>query len=127
MIGVVVWSSAERQKAVIWCEDQGALAYLQGAENLAPSQSIWPDAGDLLELETEVVGPLRHARRVSLIGEGVCPQIPAILRGETPAQAKPKQTVHLRLVANTERSVAAVARRLPSLFGGRNLRSAAAS
>ena len=50
MIGVILWSSPPKEKAVIWCEDHGALAYLQGQENLAfPGE--WPEAGDLVELE----------------------------------------------------------------------------
>ena len=102
MIGVVVWSSADREKAVIWCEDQGALAYLQGRENLSADELLWPEAGDLLELETELVGPLRHARKVMLISEKHCPQLPAMLRGETTPRPAPRSAAqpHLRLVAS---------------------------
>ena len=49
MIGVVVWSNAEREKAVIWCEDHASLAYLQGRQNLIAAGQ-WPSPGDLLEL-----------------------------------------------------------------------------
>ena len=47
MIGVILWSSPAKEKAVIWCEDHGSLAYLQGRDNLAFACD-WPDAGDLV-------------------------------------------------------------------------------
>ncbi len=94
MIGVVVWSSAEREKAVIWCEDHTALAYLQGRENLAQA-ACWPQPGDLVELESEIVGALRNARRVTMLSEQEYAHLPAILRAATPTPAEP----HLRVVA----------------------------
>lgn len=97
MIGVIVWSNADREKAVIWCEDQGALAYLQGRENLAVAAMPWPEAGDLMELETEDIASLRHARRVSLLAEGGCPALPDMLR-QNAAPAEPR----LRLVSSQE-------------------------
>lgn len=78
MIGVVVWSSDERQKAVIWCEDQGALAYLYGIDNLSPG-TTWPMAGDLLELDTETIDDLRYARSVSMLNKHHCVDLPSIL------------------------------------------------
>lgn len=97
MIGVVVWSSRQREKAVIWCEDQGALAYLQGRDALL-NQNFWPEPGDLLELDSEVIGNLRHARRVSLLSEKSCTQLPAALRQSVEA-ARPD---HLRLVSSQD-------------------------
>lgn len=101
MIGVVVWSSEDRQKAVIWCEDHGALAYLQGSENLREGEH-WPTPGDLLELESETVGNIRHARRVACLNARPCPEIPAILRGDV---APP---LHVRLVSSREETAAPV-------------------
>ena len=92
MIGVVLWSNEDRQKAVIWCEDHQALAYLDGTEDLREGV-VWPGIGDLLELESETIGNLRRARQVSRLDDCTCPQIPAILRGE----AHPP---HLRLVSS---------------------------
>lgn len=86
MIGVVVWSSADREKAVIWCDDQGALAYLQGRENLARRDMSWPEAGDLMELETEFHAALRHARQVALLSDGACHSLPDMLRRAQPAE-----------------------------------------
>lgn len=94
MIGVVVWSSADKEKAVIWCEDHAALAYLQGRENLA-NPGFWPQPGDLVELESEIVGPLRNARRVSLLSEQEYAHLPGILRSSVP----PAES-HLRVVSS---------------------------
>ncbi|SNR24326.1 hypothetical protein EYF88_01630 [Paracoccus sediminis] len=95
MIGVVVWSSADREKAVIWCEDHAALAYLQGRDNLSHA-ACWPQPGDLVELESEIVGPLRHARRVTMLSEQEFPHLPAMLRNN----AAPSDS-HLRIVSST--------------------------
>lgn len=93
MIGVVVWSSADREKAVIWCEDHAALAYLQGRDNLADAMH-WPQPGDLVELESEIVGPLRNARRVTMLSEQEYAHLPGMLRAAAPAEP------HLRIVAS---------------------------
>lgn len=82
MIGVVIWSSEASRKAVIWCEDQGPLAYLRGRDNLL-DQADWPVPGDLLRLECETIGNLRHAHSVSVIAPKVCPQLPDALLGKT--------------------------------------------
>lgn len=79
MIGVILWSSASREKAVIWCEDHAALAYLQGRENLLAGHD-WPEAGDLVELEFEAIAELRHARSVSLVSGAARSELPVLLR-----------------------------------------------
>ena len=93
MIGVVVWSSAERAKAVIWCEDHASLAYLQGRENLVHA-AHWPQPGDLVELESEIVGALRNARRVALLSEQEFAHLPGMLK----ASSAPAES-HLRVVS----------------------------
>ena len=80
MIGVILWSNPAKEKAVIWCEDHGALAYLQGQENLL-FPGCWPEAGDLVELELETVNDLRHARAVSLVSGNKRSDLPDLLRG----------------------------------------------
>lgn len=82
MIGVVIWSSESTGKAVIWCEDQGPLAYLRGRDSLL-GEADWPVPGDLLRLECETIGNLRHAHSVSVIAPKVCPQLPDALLGKT--------------------------------------------
>lgn len=96
MIGVVVWSNGSREKAIIWCEDQATLAYLQGDANFS-GPGAWPEPGDLVELETRTVGNLRHALNVTMLSEQSCPQIPRIL-AETQAATRPA----LRVVAQQD-------------------------
>lgn len=99
MIGVIVWSSAAKLKAVIWCEDQGALAYLQGMDKILGDNG-WPEAGDMVELETEVRKDLRHAFNVRIVTEGKFTELPELLRdsGAAPATARPA----LRIVSSQE-------------------------
>lgn len=99
MIGVVVWASVLREKAIIWCEDQATLAYLQGRDNLAAGQRAWPLPGDLVELETETLGSLRHARGVSLISEQHCPELPKILAA---AEEPDTERGRLRVVSSSD-------------------------
>jgi hypothetical protein len=87
MIGVVVWSNPAREKAVIWCEDNEALAYLQGALNLGPCDH-WPQPGDLLEFEPEMVGALRFARGAQLLREQGRTELPGLLRQKSNSNAR---------------------------------------
>lgn len=79
MIGVILWSSEAKEKAVVWCEDHAALAYLQGRENLAAGND-WPEAGDLVELDCETIEDLRHARAVTLVSGINRSELPGLLR-----------------------------------------------
>ncbi|RMC33228.1 hypothetical protein [Paracoccus alkanivorans] len=79
MIGVVIWDRKESESAVIWCEDQASLVYLEGRDQLR-DPSYWPRPGDLVELEDEVIGKLRHARHVSHVPQEKGGAIPQELR-----------------------------------------------
>lgn len=68
ILGIVLWSSERFKQAIIWCEDQGHLAYLQSATDLVDPER-WPLPGDLVELETRQAGDVRHASAVSLLIE----------------------------------------------------------
>lgn len=94
MIGVVLWSNAAKEKAIIWCEDHAALAYLQGRANLIGDQ--WPEAGDLVELDYEDQELHRMARRVSLLSVLGKSRLPGILRD----MAEPAPA--LRVISNEE-------------------------
>ena len=96
MIGVVIWSSEASRKAVIWCEDQGPLAYLRGCDSLL-DQVDWPVPGDLLRLECETIGNLRHARAVSVIAPKVCPQLPDALLGQIAERQREVTRIELEM------------------------------
>ena len=96
MIGVVVWSSESREKAIIWCEDQATLAYLQGRVNFVGSNR-WPEPGDLVELESRMIGNLRHALNVTILSEQILPELPRIL-----ADSQPVNRPSLRIVSQRD-------------------------
>ncbi len=99
MIGVILWSSPTKEKAVIWCDDHGALAYLQGQENLA-FPGHWPEAGELVELEIESANDLRHARCVSLVSGNKRSELPGLLRDMS--DKTNSQRPVLRVISNHE-------------------------
>jgi len=50
MYGVVLWSDRQENRAVIWCEDHGDLAYYDGAEpKVQAGRSL--DPGDLVRFD----------------------------------------------------------------------------
>jgi hypothetical protein len=119
MIGVVVWANELREKAIIWCEDQATLAYLQGRENLTNKGERWPLPGDLVELETRTEGSLRHALTVSMLSEQSCPQLPKILADT----AGTGNDSHLRVVSSRDGSQQSPPR---GLIGQDRIRTSAA-
>lgn len=95
MIGVVLWSDAAKEKAIIWCEDNAALAYLQGRRHLT-GREAWPESGDLVELECESIGEHRHARHVEVVSGYRRSELPEMLRELGRAPAAPM----LRVITN---------------------------
>lgn len=66
MIGVILWSSAEQQRAVVWCENNGGLAYMESSEDFLDDG--WPDCGEIVRLEEERAAGFHYARRVRRYG-----------------------------------------------------------
>lgn len=97
MIGVILWSSRAKEKAVVWCEDHAALAYLQGRDNLLAGND-WPEAGDLVELESETIDGLRYARTVSMVSAPKRSDLPELLKGM--AAPKGSRQPVLRVISN---------------------------
>lgn len=76
MFGVVLWSDQQEQKAVIWCEDQGDLAFYRNVDDDA---RIELDAGDWVQFDMTVDRHMRRALNPRLIAEGVFPEIADVL------------------------------------------------
>lgn len=73
MLGVVLWSDAKKQKAIIWCEDQGDLAYYGSCEhNVA---EIGLGEGDLIQFDLSEAQDLRLAKNPKRIAEHYCSDI----------------------------------------------------
>jgi hypothetical protein len=79
MLGVILWSDASDRKAVIWCEDQGDLAFLNASDDVLTAGAFF-DAGDLVQFDMEVNASMRRARNPKLVVEKVGAGLPDALR-----------------------------------------------
>lgn len=86
MLGVVLWSDNSDNKAVIWCEDQGDLAYFNGGSD-APLEMADLDAGDLVRFELQQNKHLRYAKNPQRIEQGAYDGLAEQLQDAT----KPRQ------------------------------------
>ncbi|MBJ6373158.1 hypothetical protein [Sedimentitalea arenosa] len=84
MFGVVLWSDGQDNKAVIWCEDHGDLAFYRQEENEA---SVALDAGDWVEFDMSMDHNLRFVHNPRLVAEGVFPELPEALESAAPRKA----------------------------------------
>lgn len=82
MFGVVLWSDPEENKAVIWCEDHGDLAFYRQNEG---DIAVPLDAGDWVQFDLSTDRHLRFAHNPRLISEGISPDIAGVLRAAAPA------------------------------------------
>ena len=66
MIDVIIWSDPVERKAVVWCEDQGDLAFLKpSAESLEDSASL--AAGDIIEFDVKLEDGFRLVTNHALV------------------------------------------------------------
>lgn len=72
MFGVVLWSDAQAQSAVIWCEDHGDLAFYKRGER-AGSEAF--DAGDWVQFDVTLESEQRFAVNPRLVAEGLYPEL----------------------------------------------------
>jgi hypothetical protein len=80
MLGVVLWSDASDGKAVIWCEDQGDLAYVNATDGVLRSGDFF-DAGDLVQFDMEMCQSMRLANNPRLVIEKAGAELPRALLG----------------------------------------------
>ena len=80
MFGIVLWSAAENDRAVVWCEDHGDLAFFQ-AESVG-NKGVRPhlDAGDLLQFELNERGDMRLVENPRVVAEEHYPSLACKLR-----------------------------------------------
>ncbi|PCJ04257.1 MAG: hypothetical protein COB16_19225 [Rhodobacteraceae bacterium] len=69
MNGVVLWSDASHHKAVIWCEDQGDLAYYSHKQRQAP---VDLHEGDLICFDLSLHQNQRMAENPQILEEAAC-------------------------------------------------------
>lgn len=82
MIGVVLWSEQSLSKAVIWCDDQGDLAFYSGADGAA-LLDLRP--GDWVEFDIALSGKFRIANNLRVLVEQGSPGLADQLSTATPS------------------------------------------
>lgn len=80
MSGVVLWANEHDGKAVIWCEDQGDLAYLTSGDLEDVYSGFSLDAGDLIEFDLEETAERRVAYNPELLHSGHALELAESLR-----------------------------------------------
>lgn len=60
MIGIILWCDPSDQKAVIWCEDQGDLAYLSGRDRVDVPDPFF-EVGDVIAFDVQTLRNMRLA------------------------------------------------------------------
>jgi hypothetical protein len=86
MFGVVLWSDAAARKAVIWCEDQGELAFYTPGEGSIHDAPVL-DAGDLISFDMIIQQNVRKASNPQLLMASHSPDLPQKLRAGMSASA----------------------------------------
>jgi hypothetical protein len=96
MDGLVLWYSETARMAMIWCEDQGPLAFL-GPEVALPTGIDELSSGDRLTFSIEMRDGVRYVHEVSTYEPGLVSTDPKeIIRGFHNMQDAAR---HLRVVA----------------------------
>lgn len=86
MLGIILWSDVEDKKAVIWCEDQGDLVFLQDGPELL-DQADFFDAGDLVLFDLGTDNTRRVALNPRVIQHKAAASLPHELRAQTAHKA----------------------------------------
>lgn len=83
MLGVVLWSDTNDNKAVIWCEDHGDLAFFNGGSE-QPDALLGLDAGDLVQFELSEERHQRYAKNPRPVMHGAYSGLSDTLCAQTP-------------------------------------------
>jgi hypothetical protein len=81
MHGVVLWSDRRQNRAVIWCEDHGDLAYYDGDMPEGES-SAWLDPGDLVRFDVQEGQRMRLVNNPSVVASDQYPTLAGDVRRE---------------------------------------------
>lgn len=88
MFGVVLWSDNLDNKAVIWCEDHGDLAFFNGGTEI-PFELPDLDPGDLVQFDLKQDRNLRYARNPRRVAQGQYEPLAEVLGGSTQIRVEP--------------------------------------
>ncbi len=79
MLGVVVWADEALSKAIVWCEDQGDLAYIAMSAHHCVDATQF-GAGDLIQFDLAEHENLRVAENPKRIAQHYCSEIGEVVR-----------------------------------------------
>ena len=79
--GVVLWADASDNRAVIWCEDHGSLAFYSEPE-ISRHGGVPLDAGDLIEFDMREDEDFRRAHNLCRVKPRHAPDLPGNLHRE---------------------------------------------
>lgn len=71
MMGVVLWSDVNDEKAVFWCEDHGDLVYFD-AGCLPQDEELVFQPGDMVQFDVTIVCKTRRAVNARLVESNIC-------------------------------------------------------
>lgn len=94
MYGAVLWSDRCSNRALIWCEDHGSLAFFEG-DRAEVSEPPSFEEGDLVSFKILDGRGMRLAFEVEVVSSDQYPYLAADLRGMTEAEnlaSSPSQT-----------------------------------
>lgn len=87
MFGVVLWSDTQENKAVIWCEDHGDLAFYRQPDQGDQGEDVMLDAGDWVQFDVTMERHMRYAHNPRLVAEGVFSDLAESLGGAAQPKA----------------------------------------
>lgn len=79
MFGVVIYISPDRQRAIIWCEDHGPLAYVKADKTLRDTRQAIA-VGDCVRFSARTDGDFRIGRELCPISLPPLSELPDLLR-----------------------------------------------
>jgi hypothetical protein len=88
MYGVVLWSDHGQDRAVIWCEDHGDLAYYDGEMAGRPAEAGF-EPGDLVRFDVRQGRRMRIASNPRVIVSDQYPSLAGDLRREGASATRP--------------------------------------
>lgn len=78
MRGVIIWHCKTTERAVVWCDDSGELAYAGGHQSWAnPGTRV--AIGDYVAFELQPSTAARSCKNMRLIEQGMAPELAGIL------------------------------------------------
>ena len=114
MIGVILWSDPVDQKAVIWCEDQGDLAYMAHPDGICLPEGF-VDVGDIVEFDVATERSTRLARNMNIVaaseGSGLVAELKAMKDARPAPPSASAEIIPFRLAPPVRRSARVTPRR----------------